>query len=72
MMQRTCQACHKQYLPKTLPGGMLNRNYKNCPYCGSDKTAVIAGRMDNIPQLQRKGPPTSAGFSHNRKKPPTH
>lgn len=51
---------------------MLNRNYKNCPYCGSDKTAVIAGKMDNIPQLSRKGPPTSASYSFNRKKPPTH
>lgn len=72
MMQRICQDCHKQYLPKTLMGGMLTRNYKKCPYCASEKTAVIAGKMTTVPQMGRTGPPTSAGFNHNNKKPPTH
>ena len=67
-----CQACHNPYIPKTLPGGMLNRTYKTCPHCGSTKTNVVAGQMDTIPKLHRTGPPTSAGYSFNRKKPPTH
>lgn len=72
VMQRTCQACRKQYTPATLSGGGLSKTYKTCPYCGSANTAVTAGKMTNIPQLGKSRPPTSAGFNFNNKKPPTH